>query len=270
MRVVRFIGIVLVALVLRMGAVVLCGGDPIAGALPYREVVAACNVFPFALGILAVAYGALLAVYLSFREYWSGLPVVKGLLFGSLFGLLWVVGMVEGALVFDTSLKEEILFGLCEVPPLLSLGLLGGVLFGSGKTAASERVPAGRSGGFLTAVAIVLSLVSGRYFSYAVINAESAFLKLPVETFLWTLAFGMTIGILYFFFGRTLPGSPVVKGALFGFVVFGIDWMLFTQVVPVLFYVSPFEWFRSYVVRCLLDSGFIALGILVSSKSRRE
>jgi hypothetical protein len=121
-----------------------------------------------------------------------------------------------------------------------------------------------------TSIAIVLSFLAGRYLSYSVINVESAFLKLPAETFLWTLAMGMTVGVLYQFCGRTLPGSPLVKGLLFSFVVFGIDWMLFTQVVPVLFYVTPFEWFRSFVVRVLMDCVFIAMGVAISSGTQRE
>ena len=106
MNAVKFIVIVLVALALRMAAVVVCGGDPVAGVHQYREIVAACKVFPFALGMLAMAYGALLAVYLTFRRYWAGRPAQQGLVFGSLFGLIWVVGMIEGSLVLATSLKH--------------------------------------------------------------------------------------------------------------------------------------------------------------------
>ena len=270
MNAVKFIVIVLVALALRMAAVVVCGGDPVAGVHQYREIVAACKVFPFALGMLAMAYGALLAVYLTFRRYWAGRPAQQGLVFGSLFGLIWVVGMIEGSLVLATFLKHEIIFGLCEVPPILSVGLLGGLLFRSANEDTPTPVASGLMDGLYTSIAIVLSFLAGRYLSYSVINVESAFLKLPAETFLWTLAMGMTVGVLYQFCGRTLPGSPLVKGLLFSFVVFGIDWMLFTQVVPVLFYVTPFEWFRSFVVRVLMDCVFIAMGVAISSGTQRE
>lgn len=270
MNAVKFIGIVLFALGLRMVAIVLFGGDPLVEVLQYREIVAACKVFPFALVMLALSYGSLLAVYLSFRRYWAGRPVLQGLVFASLFGLLWVVGMVEGALVLATSFQHEIFFGLCEVPPILSLGLLGGLLFGSARADIPAPAASGRMDGLYTSIAIVLSLLAGRYLSYALIKVESAFLTLPAETFLWTLAFGMTVGVLYLVLGRTLPGSPLVKCLLFGFVVFGIDWMLFTQVVPVLFYVSPFEWVRSYIARVVMDCVSITLGVALSCGSQRE
>lgn len=95
---VKFISIVFTALALRTAVVFVDGEDPIAGVHPYREIVAACKIFPFALGILSIAYASLLAVYLIFRKYWVGKSVQQGLVFGSLFGLVWVAGMLEGSI----------------------------------------------------------------------------------------------------------------------------------------------------------------------------
>jgi uncharacterized membrane protein (DUF485 family) len=268
MKVMKFAVIVLVALALRMAAALAFGGDPIANAIPYREIVAEYRVFPFALGILALAYGALLAVYLSFRARWRGRPIVTGVRFGAAFGLLSVVGMVEASLILGTSLMDELLFGLCEVPPLVAIGALGGLLFGPGKTVDSNADDARPSGAWRTALSIVIAILAVRYLSYAVIGVESGYLTLPLGTFVWTLFFGIVVGVLYIGFGRDLPGSPVVRGLLFGFIVVGIDWMLFTQVVPVLFFVSPFEWIRSYVVRIVMDCAAITVGVSVSSEGR--
>lgn len=270
MRVVKFALIVLTALVVRMAAVPVCGGDPIAGAIPYREIVAKSRVFPFAIGMLGLTYAAFLAVYLSFRSYWVGRPVMTGLRFSALFGLLWVVGMVEASFILGTGFWHELLFGFCEVPPLVTIGALGGVLFGPGAFKGSKLpVNAGKpSLSWKTPISIVLAILAGRYFSYSVIKVESAYLTLPPETFVWTLVLGVTVAVMYSGLGRRLPGSPVVKGLLFGGVVFGIDWMLFTQVVPVLFEVSPFEWVRSYIVRVVIDCAAIALGVAVSAEGR--
>lgn len=270
MKAAKYLLIVLVALGLRICMIFVYGGDPIVDASPYRKIVIAWHVFPFALGILALTYGALAAVFRSFRPQWRASPAVAGLYSALPFGLLWIVGMIEASLVSGTSFRKELLFGLCEVPSILAVGALTGLFFGAEKSTVPVTAPRSPSADLKTAAAIVISLLAGRYLSYSVIAVESAYLTFPAETFAWTLSFGITVGILYCCFAGSLGGSPVRRGIIFGFVIFGIDWTLFTQVVPVLFYVTPFEWFRSFFVRALVDCAFVALGIAVSARAQQS
>jgi hypothetical protein len=266
MKALKFIGILTAGLLLRMGMAFLSHGDPIGTALPYRDFVTACKG-PVILAMLTVIYGLLLMVYLLFHKRWPGKPAVKGIIFGALFGALWAVGMIEAALVLKTSLLHEILFGLSEIPPILLMGLLAGLAFSRREDDKTETGLTSLSAGLPSSVIVALALVVGRYFSYTVLQVDSAFAALPAATFIWTLAFALMTGLIYLFLGRNLPGSPVVRSLLFGFVVFGIDWMLYNLVVPFLFRISLSETLHSYFVRVLADCLYVTLGILVSSRT---
>jgi|GEM_PF-3025784 len=266
-----FFAILIAGLSLRMIIALLSGGDPIAGPLRYRPFVEACHVGPAVLAMLALEYGCILLVFIFFQKSWPAKGAMKGLIFGACFGFLWFYGMLEASFALGTSLMHEFLFGLSEMPAILLMGFLAGKLFAKGE---EETARAGSISGTInradifSAAMIVLFLAGGRFFSYAVAGVEPAWRSLPYA--LWTIGFAAVVGAIYLVLGKNLAGGAVRKALHFGFIVFGVNWMLFNLFVPYLFIVPLGDILHHFVLRVVLDCCYISGGITAASFFREE
>jgi hypothetical protein len=262
-----FVLILLAALALRMTIAFLSGGDPISGVLSYRPFVEACNVGPAVLAMLTLDYGCILFVFILLRKSWPGRGVVKGLIFGAAFGVQWFYGMLEASFALGIPLAHEFFFGLSEIPAILLMGHLAGLLFkvdtGSASDTRDKEGSRIRVVDFFIALFIACALGLGRFFSYAVVKVEPAWQTLPYT--MWTIGFALLVGGVYLVLGRNLPGKGIKKALLFAFFVFGLNWMLFNLFVPYLFVVPGANILHNFILRVVLDCTYIAAGILVAT-----
>jgi len=58
--------------------------------------------------------------------------------------------------------------------------------------------------------------------------------------------------------------KDIGKAAIFGIVVFGIDWLLYNLFVPVFFNVSLIELLRSFFIRSIIDIIGVCIGVYLS------
>jgi len=257
--------IITLAVVFRIVLVALVGEDPIGKSMDYSLLVKSIGFKPVIAGMFYICYSALVIVFLIVQKNLAGTKLQKGCIFGTLFALLWGYGMLEAGIIKQTSLSAEIIFGISEGLPIVLLGVLSGVCFGTNST---RKLSLTFNASYWFALFPIVELyLFGRYFSYIVIGVESAYVHSPLATFLWTGGNAVLIAILYLFCRNAFPVyNSFTKALLFGVMVFGLNWALYNFFVPVIFQVSVFEIFRSFFLRVLVDVVAIVAGVFLAEE----
>lgn len=253
--------IITLAVVFRIVLVALVGEDPIGKSMDYSLLVKSIGFKPVIAGMFYICYSVLAIVFLIVQKNLAGTKLQKGCIFGTLFALLWGYGMLEAAIIKQTSLSAEIIFGISEGLPIVLLG----VCFGTNST---SKLSLTLNASYWFALFPIVELyLFGRYFSYIVIGVESAYVHSPLATFLWTGGNAVLIAILYLFSRNAFPVyNSFTKALLFGVMVFGLNWALYNFFVPVIFQVSVFEIFRSFFLRVLVDVVAIVAGVFLAEE----
>jgi len=257
--------IISLAVVFRIVLVVVVGEDPIGENMDYSLLVKTIGFKPVIVGMFYICYFALAIVFLVVQKNLAGTKLQKGCIYGTLFALLWTYGMLEAGIIKQTSLPAEIIFGISEGLPIVLLGVLSGIFFGTNST---RKLSHTLNASYWFALFPIVELyLFGRYFAYIVIEVESAYVHSPLATFLWTGGNAVLIAILYSFYRNAFPAyNSFAKALLFGLVVFGLNWALYNFLVPVIFQVSVFEVFRSFFLRVLVDIVAIVTGVFLAEE----
>ena len=101
----------------------------------------------------------------------------------------------------------------------------------------------------------------GRYFAYWVVRTDAG--PNPFATFLWTLAMAVWMGVMYAALGPGSRGhSPTTRALWFGWVVLGIDWLIF-YLFMLIFFIMPV---LDLIIRPGLDVLFVILGVYFCEK----
>lgn len=257
--------IISLTVVFRIVLVFVVGEDPIGENMDYSLLVKAIGFKPVIVGMFYICYSALAIVFLIVQKNLAGTKLQKGCIFGALFALLWGYGMLEAGIIKQTSLPAEIIFGISEGLPIVLLGVLLGIFFGTNST---RKLSLTFNASYWFALFPIVELyLFGRYFAYIVIGVESAYVHSSLATFLWTGGNAVLIAILYLFCHNAFPAyNSFSKALLFGLVVFGLNWVLYNFFVPVIFQVSVFEIFRSFFLRVLVDIVAIVAGVFLAEE----
>ncbi len=199
-------------------------------------------------GVLGRAFGAevvasvwaLLAfsgsayVFYRYRTTIPGNGVWKGLRYGSAIAFLWLVGMLEGVVLFGNPIHAEFLVGLSDAVPVLIMSVLLAVFVFRSDTV--EFVQSDRLRAVPVLLTISLVFLAARYLGYASGIIGSGHSEYPVATFLWTLLMGISVGVVFLLlWNATLSSSTVRSAAGFGIWVFGVNWLVFMAFIPMLF-----------------------------------
>jgi hypothetical protein len=239
--------------------------DPLAEVFPLR-MIKNVAVTPLALILIILSYLFFSMIFIAFQSKINGNKVVKGFVYGTLFGVLWFYGMIEMAIIHHTSFTQEIVYGLGDALPFVIMGILLGMFFGSSSNSEVVSIPFKKHAVSIMGMAIIY--VIGRYFSYMVIGGGSSYIDRPVETFAWTLGNGLLIGILYYFMKGALHHYPLFKRAvLFGLVIFGMDWFIYNLFVPIIYDIPLLDMVQSYVGRSIPDILFVCVGVFGIEKA---
>jgi len=257
---IKFIGIVFSAVILRIAIQIIHGEDPLSDVLAYSSLVKSIGISPVAGTMIFVAYFFLALIFVRIQKDIPGTKIQKGLLYGILFGILWFYGMIEGHIEQNVSLIKEIIFGLFETIPIITMSLLLGIFFADDS---ENQFTIILRNDIIAIVYIAFFYVIGRYFTYIVVGVDSAYLGKKIPTLLWVSGNGVLIGSMYYFLRHGIKQYSIIKKALiFSFIVFGIDWILFNLFAPMLFDIS----FGDIVWRFVVDIFSVCLGIISFEK----
>ncbi len=212
------------------------------------------------------AFSVVAIVFLHIRDVIPGEGVRKGLRYGIAIALLWTMGMLEGVPLFGHSFINEFVVGLSDAIPVFLLGVLLSLLQPGEKTeTASVKFSLGKK---MQAVLILAGLfLVGRYIAYASGMIRSGIQDMPLQTFVWTLMMGISIGASYVLVGAKLQGSSLKQRAMrFGFLIFGMNWAVFLVFMPLLFS----GYIADVLVRIILDAALVAFGTYLIIIPKRE
>ena len=196
------------------------------------------GIFPLAFTLFAIIiYGLLAIVFFLLQENLKGTGLKKGLTFGVAFSILWFVFLFEPLpYVFDQSLMEFLAYPFVDAAALIILGLLLGKFIGTDTPDAMSLEETEKRHGWIIVIIVMLSFSIPRYFSYSILHEYSAFDTKPLLTMGWTVAGGISIGIVYLILRSGIAvKSKILKALYFGIVVIGIDLFLFNCFVPLVF-----------------------------------
>jgi hypothetical protein len=181
-----------------------------------------------------LAFSGSAYVFYRYHMAISGAGLWKGLRYGSAIALLWLVGMLEGVALFGNPILAEFLVGLSDAVPVLIMSVLLGIfVFRSGHLA-TEPSSHVRSVPALLTIALVF--LAGRYLGYLSGIIGTGHSEYPVQTFVWTLMMGLSVGVAFLLlWNATFNSSTIRSAAEFGFWIFGINWIVFMAFIPLLF-----------------------------------
>ena len=217
---------------------------------------------PIAFAALAMTFSIIGLIFLRIQNRLLGSKIQKGMLFGIVMSGIWIIGMTEAHVLFSLSLLGEIYTGFADSCGIFILCLLLGKYFAD-DTPANKSKPKTR---YISILIIATMYIVVRYFSYTILNIESAYITNPFGTFIWTAAMGIWIGIMYVVMDMNIYKKiPFKHALLFGGLVFGLQWILF-NLFALLFVVVPVS---DLLFRSVFDTIAIILGVYFFSVKKQ-
>ena len=224
-----------------------------------RSIVVTSGYFPPAAFVsLVMAFCIMGIMFLAIQKTLHGTKQRKGVTFGIALGGMYLIGMIETYVVYPVSLFGEFYTGIVDGSGIFLMSLLMGKYMAEdtpdGERSARPMLP--------PIVIIPVTYVLVRYFSYVVIRIESSYSTLPLATFIWTAGMGCWIGVMYMMIGRGIThDSPLKQAMIFGGLVFGINWIIFS-LFALLFIKVPVS---DLLCRSVFDSLAVMVGVYISS-----
>jgi hypothetical protein len=181
------------------------------------------------------AFSGVAFVYWRIRNEISGEGVRKGLRYGTAIALLWICAMLEGVSLFGNPIMKEFVVGLSDAIPVFVLSVLLSML-------QTEKVEGDLSVTYflrqkMKAISIFAGIfLTGRYIAYLSGVIQSGNRTRPLQTFIWTLLMGISIGTSFVLLVDNRNKRPLKHRAVkFGFLIFGMNWSVFLVFMPLLF-----------------------------------
>jgi hypothetical protein len=228
---------------------------------PFSKTHGASGVMAFITIWFIVVLSGMSVAFLIAEKWMNGSKITKGLKFAISWGMIYFFGAIEWYPVYGkTSLLADIRLGLIDVLGIIALGVLAGKFFASDNRSGKANI----KNNSLTLSVMTASYVIGRYFAYTILKIESGYIERPVETFIWTLAAGISFGTFYIVAGRnTSEKSPIKKSAFFGLAIVGPGWMIFNLFFPSVFQGSFVD---AIFGRAIVDTIFVVAGAYFSER----
>ena len=201
------------------------------------------------------AFSCVAFVYLHIRSDIPGAGVRNGLRYGTAIGLLWLFAMLEGVPMFGNLLVNEFVVGLSDAIPVFVLSLLLSKLLKdkSERYVPVASVPKSKMKAISTFAGMFLA---GRYIAYFAGVIRSGYHTRPIETFIWTLFMGITIGTVFVFLGNAGGGQSLRQRAMkFGVLAFGLNWAAFLVFMPLLLS----GYIADVVLRIVIDTTLVTV-----------
>ena len=211
---------------------------------------------PAIIGWELLAFGILASVFILIEGNLPGKKWFKGFLYGLSFGGLYLLGMFESVLLFNSSVLNEFLMGLGDFIPILLMGVLLGIFTGTDETQNKKLQ------NVFSVFVIAIFYIIGRYFAYSILHIQSAYISNPLGTFIWTLCQGLWVGTIYFILHPSIKRkSNISQGLYFGIVIFGSNWLMNHLFIAAIAELSP-----DLFIRVGTDILFIIIGVYAYKK----
>jgi len=181
------------------------------------------------------AFSGVAFVYLNIRNEIPGEGVKKGLRYGTAIALLWLFAMLEGVSLFGNLIINEFVVGLSDAIPVFVLSILLSKL-------QIEKAECNRPVTFMLrkkikAISVFTGIfLAGRYIAYFSGVIQSGNQSRPLETLIWTLLMGISIGTAFVLLGSNRSGRSLKYRVMkFGLLIFGLNWAAFLVFMPLVF-----------------------------------
>lgn len=236
--------------------------------LPLSILSQAAGMMPVAAVMIVCCYTVIASVLIVIQDNIPGGKIKRMLACSLPFSLIWLMGVLESVPALGKPFLPELLIGLTDILPLLIMGMIISLwVSGDGK----NIIPSAQVSASLSIPVIASAYFVGRYFLYSVVRVNSGFLAQGMETFYWTLAMGLAIGVGYSLLRSGGRGrTPLSKALWFGGIAFGLYWLLNNLFMPVVFDMSFIRFtptIMNYIDRTVVDALFVGLGVYIFEKS---
>ncbi len=218
---------------------------------------------------LSMAVVLLFVFFAAFEGRLGGKRGTKGLIYGSMLGVLWSLAFLSSTEFFETSLTAEIINAVVDLLPLAFAGWLAGLTLGTDRP--PEPEPA--SSHWLAIPVIGLGFVVLHSVTVVLFDDPSTALARMMFTpqglvgYLWLAAFGAWIGAMYVVFRGSLTFRSVWANAgYFAVVVVGHSWFWFNMFFNILYA----DVLLAMVFMCALDIVGVFVGVAVYERIHRR
>ncbi len=232
------------------------------------SIIAQMGLLPLAYILYGTIWFSLLgSIFVLIQDQLSGNKIIKGLKYGLFFALLTVIVYFE-PLPHSSSSSIETVWMLADCLPFILLGALMGLLFaenGSKKL----NIEKGSKLKEIPLIAVIsLMVIVGRLFNYVFFNIYSSFSNLMLNTIIWVLLWGITIGVLYYFLIRPALIDKSRKGKTLWFAaIFGVYLVMFNLAFAIIVELPLMPMgaltLIDMVFRTFSDVLFASLGVLI-------
>jgi hypothetical protein len=164
------------------------------------------------------------------QQRWPGRGDLKGLAFGTSYGVVWAVGFLGGWAFLGTTLRAELLNGIVDLVPLAAAGWLIGLAVGRDVPPSGQRTSKPWLAVLLVALGFVAFHALGATLLADRFGPASRLLFVPTTPLQFALlaVLGMWAGGMYVVL-RAGPAFETTwaRAAFFAFAVFGFCWTWF-------------------------------------------
>ena len=220
---------------------------------------------------LSIAVVLLFVFFAIIQGRLGGKRGTKGLVYGTMLGVLWSLAFLSSTEFFETSLTAEIINAVVDLAPLALAGWLAGLTLGTDKP--PDAKPASSE---LLAIPIIgLGFVVFHSVTVVLFDDPSAAMARMMITprgvvgYLWLASFGAWIGAIYVVFRGSLTFKSVwAKAGFFAVVVVGHSWLWFNMFFNILYA----DVLLAMISMCALDivGVFVGAAIYEQIRSHRE
>ena len=197
------------------------------------------GVSEFALvSYLCITLILLFLVFASIQKGLAGRRGTKGLVFGTMLGVLWALAFLSAVEFHGTALRAELINGIVDLPPLALAGWFAGLLWGT--DGERQATPVSRHALAIPVVAIAFSAGHSATLLFVddplSVMGRMMFIPARPVAYIALAAIGAWIGFMYVVLRGALTfKSAWANAALFSIVIFGHSWFWFNMFFNILY-----------------------------------
>ena len=211
-------------------------------------------------------------IFMVIEKNLPGSKIQKGLLYGTVLGAIWYVGLIGVSIHYYAPLDFEAISAFGDVIPIFIFGLLCGLFLGTDNIQEVEIQQKNSKWRIINFLLLFIFIFPGLVFRSLLglvfteptsVAAMMLLIPFSISQYIYTIVLFLTIGILYYFIAPATPGDSILKkNTYFSFGVFGVHWLFFLAFFPV-FYSGVFIY---GIALTLIDSVAIFLSANIYSR----
>ena len=217
-----------------------------------------------------LAFSVSAIVFIKHQGLFPEKGIKKGFRYGGSIAVLWLLGMLEGVILFNNPFPNEFITGLSDAVPVLLMGVLLSLIV-------SEKNSDGIISKYLVNKQVFVVLIFagvftiGRYIMYITGLIRSGYTTNPMQTLIWTLSMGICIGIIFILLTDMNNFKNYIKKSIrFGLFIFGLNWIMFLVFMPVMFkgYITDSFLRAAIDILTTFTGSCLAFGLIVKTNKK--